>query len=317
MDLEAAIAWGVVALAIVVTIFAAAAEMALASLSRGRLRHLSEQGQSPARRVMELLDTPGRFLTTLLQLKVLSLVAAATAVTHWVLTHQRSLSSLVLLQALLLVAFVLTQIVVRAFVVHKSEPVALFLAPLLTAFTALLAPMTWFYLRVARRLRMDNADDRAAEESIFLSEDGLRFLLNVSEEESQIEEREKEMIGSILELDKTLVREVMVPRIDMVTLDDQTPLPQALDVVIEAGHSRIPVYHETVDNIVGVLYAKDLLRVFREQQRAADAGILTQAEINLRTLMRQPYFVPESKPCLLYTSPSPRDRTRSRMPSSA
>ena len=244
MDLEAAIAWGVVALAIVVTIFAAAAEMALASLSRGRLRHLSEQGQSPARRVMELLDTPGRFLTTLLQLKVLSLVAAATAVTHWVLTHQRSLSSLVLLQALLLVAFVLTQIVVRAFVVHKPEPVALFLAPLLAAFTALLAPMTWFYLRVARRLRMDNADDRAAEESIFLSEDGLRFLLNVSEEESQIEEREKEMIGSILELDKTLVREVMVPRIDMVTLDDQTPLPQALDVVIEAGHSRIPVYHE-------------------------------------------------------------------------
>ena len=240
-----------------VTIFAAAAEMALASLSRGRLRRLTEQGQSSARRVIELLDTPGRFLTTLLQLKVLALVAAATAVTHWVLTHQLSLTSLMLLQMLLLVAVVLTQIVVRALVVHKPEPVALRLARAVTAVTTLLSPMTWFYLRVAGRLRTDNANDRAAEESIFLSEDGLRFLLNVSEEESQIEEREKEMIGSILELDKTLVREVMVPRIDMVTLDDQTPVPDALDVVIQAGHSRIPVYHETVDNIVGVLYAKD------------------------------------------------------------
>ena len=66
MDLEAAIAWGVLALAIVVTVFAAAAEMALASLSRGRLRLMSEQGLSPARRVMELLEAPGRFLTTCL-----------------------------------------------------------------------------------------------------------------------------------------------------------------------------------------------------------------------------------------------------------
>ncbi len=296
MDPEAAIAWGVVALAIVVTIFAAAAEMALASLSRGRLRHLNEQGQSSARRVMELVDTPGRFLTTLLQLKVLALVSAATAVTHWALTHQLSLTRLLLLQMLLLVAVVLTQIVVRAMVVHKPEPVALRLAPAVAAFAALLSPMTWFYLRVAGRLRTDNADDRAAEESIFLSEDGLRFLLNVSEEESQIEEREKEMIGSILELDKTLVREVMVPRIDMVTLDDQTPVPDALDVVIAAGHSRIPVYHDTVDNIVGVLYAKDLLRVFREQQRAAEVGAPTLTAINLRSVMRQAYFVPDSKP---------------------
>lgn len=294
MDLEAAIAWGAVALAIVVTIFAVAAEMALASLSRGRLRHLSEQGLSPARRVIELLETPGRFLTTLLQLKVLALVSAATAVAHWALTHQIGLGNLVLWQALLLISIVLTQIVVRARVVRNPEPVAFFLAPLLRAFTALLAPMTWFYLRVAGR--MHDEDDRAAEESIFLSEDGLRFLFNVSEEESQIEEREKEMIGSILELDKTLVREVMVPRIDMVTLEVQTPLPQALDLVIEAGHSRIPVYHETVDNIVGVLYAKDLLRFFREQQRAVSEGATTPPETDLRALMRQPYFVPDSKP---------------------
>lgn len=296
MDLEAAIAWGVFVLAIVVIILTAAAEMALASLSRSRLRHLSEQGISRARRVMELLEAPGRFLTTLLQLKVLAFIAAATAITYGVLTYQLGLRSLLLLQTLLLIAIVLIQTIARALVVRKPEPVAFFLAPLVGFFTALLAPLTWFYLRVASRLHTHDENDRATEESIFLSEDGLRFLLNMSEEESQIEESEKEMIGSILELDKTLVREVMVPRIDMVTLDDQTPLMQVLDVVLEAGHSRIPVYHETVDNIVGVLYAKDLLRVFREQQRTMGAGATAQTDIDLRILMRQPYFVPDSKP---------------------
>ena len=114
MDLEAAIAWGVLALAIVVTVFAAAAEMALASLSRGRLRLMSEQGLSPARRVMELLEAPGRFLTTLLQLKVLALIAAATAVTYGVLTYQLGLGALLLLQTLLLIAMVLIQTVARS-----------------------------------------------------------------------------------------------------------------------------------------------------------------------------------------------------------
>lgn len=166
---------------------------------------------------------------------------------------------------------VLIQTVARALVVRSPEPVALFLAPLVSFFTALLAPLTWLYLRVAGRSRTHDENDRATEKSIFLSEDGLRFLLNVSEEESQIEESEKEMIGSILELDKTLVREVMVPRIDLVTLDDQTPL-STVDVVVEAGHSRIPVYHETVDNIVGILYAKDLLRLSRTAAAMAIGG---------------------------------------------
>jgi putative hemolysin len=94
------------------------------------------------------------------------------------------------------------------------------------------------------------------------------------------------MIYSVFALGNTLAREVMVPRIDMVALDVNVSLEEALDVAVRAGHSRIPTYEDTVDNIVGVLYAKDLLQLWRDKQEG----------ISLREVLRRPYFVPESKP---------------------
>src|SRR5262249_5850304 len=118
-----------------------------------------------------------------------------------------------------------------------------------------------------------------------LSNEDLLQLISTSEEENPLEENEKQMIVSILELEETVVREVMVPRIDMVTLDVETSLHEALAVIINAGHSRIPVYQEHVDHIIGILYAKDLLKCFRDQQ--------TDAPIS--ALLRPAYFVPVSK----------------------
>jgi CBS domain containing-hemolysin-like protein len=146
-----------------------------------------------------------------------------------------------------------------------------------------LAPITFVFYHTGIRISGESKED--SDESIFLSEDGLRLLMQVSEEESEIQESEKQMIASILEMDETVVREVMVPRIDMVTLDVHTPLHDALATIIEAGHSRIPVYEGTVDLVVGLLYAKDLLKCFRENRMEAP----------LRELLRPPYFIPGSK----------------------
>jgi CBS domain containing-hemolysin-like protein len=285
LDVPSIIIWGTVALALIITAFAAAAEMAMASLSRARLKQMTAEGISPAQRIADLLTTPGRFLTTLLQLKVLAIAAAATAVTYWAAQRAMSIGSLVLLQFLLAMIFVLTQTAVRALVVANAEKTAFLLISPLRWLTTLFTPFTWLHLTVASKVRRQGEDD-AADESIFLSEDGLRFLMNVSEGESLIEEGEKEMIASIFELGKTLVREVMVPRIDLVALEVDTDIQEALDVILSAGHSRIPIYEDSVDNIIGVLYAKDLLRVFRNGQ----------SQIQLRNIVREPYFVPESKP---------------------
>jgi CBS domain containing-hemolysin-like protein len=122
------------------------------------------------------------------------------------------------------------------------------------------------------------------DSATLVTEEELKTMVDAGQEEGLIEQEEKAMILSVLDLGDTVAREVMVPRIDMVALDVDTPLKDALDALIAAGHSRIPVHRETIDNIVGILYAKDLLRVLRDGSAPS-----------LEQVLRQPYFTPESK----------------------
>jgi CBS domain containing-hemolysin-like protein len=119
----------------------------------------------------------------------------------------------------------------------------------------------------------------------FVSEEEIRSMAQVGHEEGVIEEQEKELIHSIFEFGDTLVREVMVPRPDMVAADVSSSPQQVLDLILRHGYSRIPVYAESIDDIVGVVYAKDLLRHMH-------AG---KSSVQLDKIMREPYFVPETK----------------------
>src|SRR5262249_21368897 len=117
------------------------------------------------------------------------------------------------------------------------------------------------------------------------SEEEIRILVEGSAEEGVLEEDERDMIHSIFEFTDTVARKVMVPRIDMTCLLANTPIEEALTVILEEGHSRIPCYEETVDSIVGIVHAKDLLQPLEERRPQAP----------LREFMRDPYFVPEGK----------------------
>lgn len=117
------------------------------------------------------------------------------------------------------------------------------------------------------------------------SEEELQELIDASEQKGIIDEDEGEMLQSILELDETIVREIMVPRTSMVCCDRSAPLSQVLQAVIDSGHSRIPIYQDTNDNIIGFIYAKDLLTYWGQSLE----------DVALDEVLRQPYLVPESK----------------------
>ena len=117
------------------------------------------------------------------------------------------------------------------------------------------------------------------------SEEELQDLIDASEQLGIIDEEEGDMLQSILELDETIVREVMVPRTDMVCVDANAPLSDLLKSILESGHSRIPIYKENNDNIIGMVYAKDLLRFWGQPID----------DIRLEDVLRSPYLVPESK----------------------
>lgn len=163
--------------------------------------------------------------------------------------------------------------------------------PIAFAVTWPIQVMAWIFYPLVRFLAGVNdllvrwTGGRRSTGLPYVTEEEIRTLVDAGEEEGAIELEEKEMIDGVLELGKTLVREVMVPRTDILALEVGTPLLEALDPILEAGHSRVPVYEGTIDHIVGVLYAKDLLRPFRDGQ----------AGCPLHDLLRPAYFVPETK----------------------
>lgn len=111
------------------------------------------------------------------------------------------------------------------------------------------------------------------------------ILVDAEGVEEVLEEDERKMIRSIIRLDETVAREIMVPRIDIVALDVDSPFPDVIRTIIERGFSRIPIFQETIDNVIGVLYAKDLLRLWDRHEGAVD----------LRKIVRKPHFIPETK----------------------
>ncbi|MEI8092732.1 MAG: hemolysin family protein [Spirochaetales bacterium] len=105
----------------------------------------------------------------------------------------------------------------------------------------------------------------------------------------ELNSEEKEMIQGVVELGDTTVKEVIVPRIDVIFLNEEIAFPEMMERITESGHSRFPVYRDTIDNVVGILYVKDLLR------HLAKNAMQIPSTMHLGTLVRKPYFVPESK----------------------
>jgi putative hemolysin len=260
--------------------FTAAAEMSFASVNRAQLRRLLAERGRREQMAETLLAEPMRLLSTLMVTKLIGKILAIAGVTLLALMQGQQ-SVLIWWLIGIGAALILAQILPRAWVLSREGRTALALAPLVRGLALILTPVTY----IMRRIGQGAVPSGTAAVSIFLSEDGIRFLLNASDEETTIEDEEKELIASIFEFSDKLVREVMVPRIDVTGVTDGEPMLEALDVILKAGHSRIPVYKDTIDNVIGILYAKDLLRYLRDGR----------TDVHLNKIVRPAYFIPESK----------------------
>ncbi len=270
-------------LSVLVLFLASTAQAALVYIDRARLRHMLEEGTPRASALLRLLDEPTSSLATILSIYTLAICAgAATAfwfdIDVWMLSTLPWLAPvLVIVQVLVLL---LVQFLGRALALARPEQVALtFVRPVEMAnrvFFIVLAPLNALERGVRRLLGVQRGLTPAD------AEDRLRHLV---EGNADLEEDEREMIASVIELGEQPVREVMVPRIDIVAASIGSTVRGVLDRIVESGHSRIPIFDGSIDNITGVVYAKDLLRFLRDGSQTAPA----------QPLAREPSFVPETK----------------------
>lgn len=271
-----------VGLCLLILAFTSAVDAAFTAISRHRLSAMLSDGAPRSKTLSRLLEDPYRFKATIILLNA-SATIAATAFTLR-LTHGLNpwlqVGSLALL---LLTILVVSEVLPKALATRNPDVTAFMLAGPFNMITRFLWPMIMLVSLLTRPLaRMISGKDPLR--TPLVTEEELLMLVNVGEEEGLIEHEEREMIEGIFSFGDTLVREIMVPRVDMFALDVETSFEEALLHVIEERHSRIPVYEETIDTVVGILYSKDLLSPLCENRR----------DISLTELLRPAHFVPET-----------------------
>ena len=273
----------VIAIALVLAAFAASAETSLTSISRVRLRHLSEEGNPRAMQIERLHKDPNGYLSTILIVNTVAIITASSAATLLALRlYQDRVAEWLVSLVLSLIVLMGCEIAPKTLALQRAERVALALAPVVAIATTVMRPVVRVLTGVTN-LVVRPIGGKVQVHGPFVTEDELKMLLEVGEEEGVLEEREREMIHGIFEMGDMRVREIMVPRTDLVAIDASRPVQEAVDLVVKHGHTRIPVYDGTIDNIVGVLYAKDLLK-----------AVVQGSPSSLRETARKPYFTPES-----------------------
>jgi len=261
------------------------AEVALASVNQLRLRQLAENREKRIVALQSMVDAQEYYLATFNVSKIAAIVTGTAALT-WLLIKQRlPLGHMIVWLFAFYVVILIVKIVARGAAMRNPDAFALSLASYAHGLAILLrvitAPLLWLGKLIAGK------NERGEPISnLFFSEDGLQYLMRNSVGDGLVEKEEREMIGNIFAFSERLVREVMVSRLDIVALPQDASFAQALQVINRAGHSRIPVYHNNIDQVVGLLYAKDLLKFVQEHRE----------DISVQEMMRRDvYFVPESK----------------------
>jgi putative hemolysin len=281
-----------IVLCLVLLAFASAVDAALSAISRHRLNLLQEESATRASMVERLLSDPYRFKAVLVLINAGAIIAVTALTLNLTSRFARAfgiagqsltLLKIAMLAVLLLLVLILSEALPKALATRDPARAARLLAGPMSFITRLLWPLINVISVVTTPIvRLLSGHD--APQLPLVTQEELRLLVNVGEEEGLIEPDERQMIEGIFSFGDTVVREVMIPRVDIKALEETASLDEALDMVIAHGHSRIPVFHETIDQLIGILYAKDLLKGLK-------AG---QAALLPKDLLRPPHFVPET-----------------------
>ena len=273
--------WIVVVVLVILGSVLAVAEASLTRMSRVRAIALREEGRRNARILEELETNPPRYLNSIYLAVMLVQNGSAILVAILAQRMYDNLGIALVSFGFTVAYFVIVEAMSKTFGVLHSDRAALALSPIVWGLGRILAIPTRGLIGLANLL----LPGRGLKQGPFVSEEEIRSMAEVGHEEGVIEADEKELIHSIFEFGDTLVREVMVPRPDMITAPIESGMRQVLDLILRHGCSRIPVYRESVDEIAGVVYAKDVLRHLH-------AG---KENVRLESIAREPYFVPETK----------------------
>lgn len=287
---------------IIINAFFAMSEIAIISLNDTKMKHLAEEGDKKAKQIVKLTENSSNFLSTIqIGVTLAGFLTSASASTSFATMITNRLSEVAALAPYMGIISVLSVIVITILTSYFSlvlgelapkriamqipEKISYRVVGILLGFAKITKPFVKFLsLSTNAVVRLFGFDPNADEENV--TEEEIRMMVDAGEEKGVIEDTQAEMIDNIFEFDDLDAGDIMTHRTEMAAIEVTKSLDEVADLCVENGYSRIPVYKETQDNIVGILYAKDLLRY---------VGHNIPQKLTLEKLMRKPMYVAEAQ----------------------
>ncbi len=281
--------------------FFAASEIAVVSLNDVKIEKLAQEGNTSARKLVKLTANSSRFFSTIqIGVTLAGYLSSAAASENFSdgLAQQLSflpfspsftkgLSSFLITLILSYFSLIFGELVPKKIATARAEEMSLKFAGALCATAIIFRPIVSILTASTNAvLRLFGIDPNSSEPTV--TEEGILMMVDAGEEKGVLDEDAKDMISNIFEFSDSTVGEAMTHRTEVGAVEDSASVRDVVDLSMREGYSRIPVYHEDLDNILGIIYVKDLLKY---------VGAPIDSDVRITNLMRPAYFVPESKPC--------------------
>ena len=292
--------WGQIILLLVlisINAYFAAAEMAIVSVNKNRIRSLAQEGNKKAQALASLIDEPNKFLSSIQVVITLAgfLTSAEAAVSfsddvgawleHAGVPYGTEISVVLVTLILAFFTLILGELLPKRLAMLHADKISMGVVKPILFISVIFKPFVWL-LSITVTLILKLLRQRTDVTSVEYSEDDVVSMLEAGQESGELKEEGKKMITSIFAFDDLLAYEVMTPRTDVFSIDINAPTEDYIDELMELRYSRIPVYEDDSDNIIGILYIKDYLI------KAREAGF---DNVDFGSILRKPYFVPETK----------------------
>jgi len=264
-------------------------EAAFFSLTRVHLQKLEEKDSPRAKAILHLLQNPSQLLMSIVMGNEVINICAAIVATSLIKTYfgERTWLTITLLGVAIFTPLLLLlgEIIPKTLAIKKSLDFSSFMAIPLNIFVKLISPLRWGIDGIANLILRVLIGKIEEKEVKSITEEDFKTLVHVGEEEGVLEPPIKKLIYNVFEFGDTLVSEIMVPKERIFSLPDDIPLDEMIAELKKKRFSRVPIYSCSKDNIIGILYIKDLLRF----------GMGDRDSFNLKAILRRPYFIPKSK----------------------
>ena len=292
--------WGqliLLAVLILINAYFAAAEMAIVSVNKNRIRTLAHEGNKKAKALNDLIDEPNKFLSAIQVIITLAgfLTSAEAAVSfsddvgRWItgfgVPYGQEIAVIVVTLVLSFFTLVFGELFPKRLAMLHADGIAMAVVKPILLISKIFKPVVWL-LSLSVTILLKLCRQRTDVTNVEYSEDDIVSMLEAGQESGELKEEGKKMITGIFAFDDMLAYEVMTPRTDVFSIDINAPTEEYIDELMELRYSRIPVYEDDSDDIIGILYIKDYLI------KAREAGF---DNVDIRSILRKPYFVPETK----------------------